>query len=205
MAKNESIDRRAVPIMIYGNKILRESCNEVGREDTDGLDILIRRLWETLEISGGVGLAAPQIDSSHKVFVVDSKIMYDDLSEEDRRSLFSHDEGIKETFINARIVAESEETWSEQEGCLSIPGIMKPVERPWEIIIEYTDRDFNPKRVHYSGYTAKVIQHEYDHTNGILFIDRLPALSRKLLNSKLRQIRDGQVEVSYPVKFFKKG
>ncbi|MBN2521760.1 MAG: peptide deformylase [Bacteroidales bacterium] len=202
MAEHEIIETKAVPIIAYGNKILRQSCNKVS-EKNNGLNRLIDALWNTLETSGGVGLAAPQINSSDKVFVVNSKLMYDDLPDAQKQTWFSGDKGIVETFINARIIAESEENWSESEGCLSIPGIVKPVERSWEIIVEYFDRNFKPKRVQFSGFTAKVILHEYDHTNGILFIDHLPALSKKLLSAKLKQIASGRVTVDYPIKFLK--
>ena len=113
--------------------------------------------------------------------------------------MFSGDKGIQETFINARILEESEEKWSEWEGCLSIPGISEPVERYWEIILEYQDLNFTFRRQEFSGYTAKVIQHELDHTEGVLFIDHLPDLSRRLLKNKLKKIKNGKIEINQSV------
>ncbi len=202
MADNERIETKALPIMAYGNRVLRKPCLDVC-EENDELRALVGKLWDTLETSGGIGLAAPQVNNTSKVFIVNSKLMYDDLSDSRREAVFVNDQGIKETFINARIIAESEETWSENEGCLSIPGIVKPVDRSRDLIIEYLNENFQPRRIQFSGYSAKVIQHEYDHTNGVLFIDHLPPLSRKLLNGKLKQIRDGKVQVNYPIQFLK--
>lgn len=187
-----------LPIIIYGNSILRKTGIDVNKKTPD-LDALIENLWNTLESSGGVGLAAPQINSNHKVFIINSTLVYNELPDSQKMTLFNEDKGIKETFINARIIHESEEKWSEPEGCLSIPGIVKPVERAWSIIVEYLDISFSRKRNRFSGYTAKIIQHEYDHINGILFIDHLPALKRKLLKSKLKQITKGNVTSKYQI------
>ncbi len=202
MAETERIRTKTLPIMAYGQSILRKSCTNV-HEENDKLNELVLALWQTMATSGGVGLAAPQINSDMKVFIVNSKLMYDDLTDSQRKVAFPDDNGIKETFINAKIIAASEDKWSEQEGCLSIPGIMKPIDRSREIIIEYLNVNFQPRRVQFTGYTAKIIQHEFDHTNGVLFIDHLPAISKKLLNGKLRQIRNGKVKVDYPIQFLK--
>jgi peptide deformylase len=200
MESNKQIGAKSLPIMAYGQKILRKSCLDVC-EETEELNELVIALWYTLETSGGVGLAAPQVNRAIKVFIVNSKLMYDDLSDSQRLVVFPDDKGIKETFINAKISNKTEEKWSEQEGCLSIPGIVEPVDRSKEITVEYLNENFQPKRVRYSGYTAKVIQHEYDHTRGVLFIDHLPPLSKKLLNSKLKQIIRGKEIVDYPIKY----
>jgi peptide deformylase len=165
-----------------------------------GLESLVEDLWNTLKIAGGVGLAAPQINHTKKVFIVDSKLLYNELNKAQRDFLFSGDQGIEATFINAWIIAESEEKWNEWESCLSIPGISEPVKRSWEIILEYQDLDLNKQRRQFSGYTAKVIQHELDHTKGILFVDHLPALTRKLLKSKLNKIRTGKMITHYQVR-----
>ena len=182
-------------IVTYGHKILRKPCNDFIKKET-GLEELVDDLWETLKIANGVGLAAPQINRGKKVFIVDSKLLYDELNQKQRDFLFSGDKGIQETFINARILEESEEKWSEWEGCLSIPGINEPVERSWEIVLEYQDLDFTVRRQQFSGYTAKVIQHELDHTKGILFIDHLSVLSKRLLKNKLKKIRNGKIETN---------
>jgi peptide deformylase len=148
-----------------------------------------------------VGLAAPQINDCRRVFIVDSRKMYNEISESQRKAVFSGDKGIEETFINAKILASSEETWKETEGCLSIPGILENVERAWEIIVEYNDIQMNSIRKQFSGYTARVIQHEMDHTQGILFIDHLPPLTKKLLQGKLRKIRNGKEKTYYALHY----
>jgi len=191
------------PIIAYGHNILRTKCEHVS-DITGDINYLINNLWQTLEKSGGVGLASPQINNKYNVFVVNSYLMYENLSNSERKELFSKDKGIKETFINAKIIDKSEEKWSEVEGCLSIPGIVESVDRSWDIIVEYYDSDFNKKKHQYSGYTAKVIQHEYDHTNGVLFIDHLSSLNKKLVNNKLKHIINGKVKVDYPIQYIKR-
>ena len=190
------------PIIAYGNSMLRKACDDVGNLDPM-LDLLINSLWETLDYSGGIGLAAPQIDDNHRIFVVNSKLMYNEIGNEQRTALFSGDQGIEDVFINAEIIEASDKVWKEQEGCLSIPGINELVERSWEIIVEYQDADMILTRKQFSGYTAKVIQHELDHTNGVLFIDHLSALSKKLLMNKLKKVLDGKTETDYPIKYIK--
>ena len=190
----------ALPIMTYGYSILQKPCSEVPAPSEE-LDTLIKNMWKCMDLAGGVGLAAPQINSNLKVFIVNSKIMYDDLSDDERKAMFSEDNGIIETFINAKIITTSDKTWSDYEGCLSIPDITEQVERSWEIILEYQDSDFKMHKKLFSGYTAKVIQHEYDHTNGVLFIDHLSLLKKKLLSSKLKKISAGKFKTSYRTKF----
>lgn len=198
MAYNTNIEKTCLPIVTYGHKVLRMKCEEVTMEMTN-LDKTINGLWNTLELTNGIGLASPQINSTSNIFVVDSKLMYNEISDNQKSRLFSGDKGIQETFINARIVEQSQDKWNDFEACLSIPGIYEPIDRPWEIIIEYQDRDLDFHRVHYSGYTARVIQHECDHNNGVLFIDYLKPIAKKLLKSKLNLIRDGKVETAYPI------
>jgi len=177
-----------MPVILYGNRILRKPCIDIGKE-TSGLDTLVDNLWSTLYSSGGVGLAAPQINNNWKVFVVDSSSAYNESDSIQKEAISPGNKAIKETFINARIVHKSEERWSELEGCLSIPGIVEPVERACDIIVEYLDISYHLKRNRFFGYTAKIIQHEYDHTNGVLFIDHLSPLRKKLLNSRLEKIK----------------
>jgi len=190
----------ALPIITYGYSILQKPCSEVPALSEE-LDTLIKNMWKCMDLAGGVGLAAPQVNSNLKVFIVNSKIMYDDLSDDERKELFSDDNGIIETFINAKIITRSDKTWSDYEGCLSIPDITEQVERSWEIIVEYQDTDFKLHKKLFSGYTAKVIQHEYDHTNGVLFIDHLSALKKKLLSGKLKKISAGKFKIKYRTKF----
>ena len=203
MAENENIKKKALPIMIIGQPVLRKQCKDV-EEQNEEIDLLLQNLWNTMEVSGGIGLAAPQINGTKKAFVVDSALMYQNMSLKQRKELFSGDTGIRETFINASIVKESDEIWNDREACLSIPGINEQVSRYWGIIVEYQDASFTWQKKQFSGYTAKVIQHELDHTNGILFIDHLSALKKKLLKSKLKHIRMGKVKANYLVSFPKK-
>ncbi|MEF8983919.1 MAG: peptide deformylase [Bacteroidales bacterium] len=192
-----------LPIIAYGHNILRKQCREISQDDQT-LNEFISDLWESLDRNGGVGLAAPQVNKDLKTFIVNSKLMYDDLSADQKTSFFREDEGITETFLNAEIVSKSEKVWSEDESCLSIPGIEEPVNRSWGIVIKYQDHNFNHHRKTFSGFTAKVIQHEYDHTRGVLFIDYLPSLKKRLIRSKLKRILDGKVKTKYPIKFVRK-
>jgi peptide deformylase len=177
-----------LPIIVYGHHILREKCNEIQMSDGH-LDNLIENMWETMNIADGCGLAAPQIGRSINLFIVDSQSTFEAMGSKDRASYFNdNDKGIRETFINAKIISCSDKTWEEDEGCLSIPGIWQKVIRPWDITVEYFNRNFIWQRKTFSGYTARVIQHEYDHTKGILFIDRIAKISRKLLDKKLKKL-----------------
>lgn len=185
-----------LPIITYGNSILRKACTDVNKE-TPGLNELIENLWSTLNSLNGVGLASPQINSNYKVFIVNSTHVYNKLTDLERKAIFTEDKGIIETFINARIIKESEEKWSGLEECLSIPWIIEYVERACDITVEYQDKSFITRRNQFSGYTAKVIQHEYDHTNGILFIDHLSALKKRMLSSKLSRIKRGNALTNY--------
>ena len=156
-------------------------------------------MWETLYPAEGSGLAAPQVGHAIRLFIVDSKEIFDRMKEEDRKEYFDGDEGVKETFINAKILEYSEKMWKEDEGCLSVPGISELVERPWTIIIEYSDKDFQRHTATFSGTTARVIQHEYDHTEGKLYIDYLHPLKKRILKNKLNSIIQGQVKTRYPM------
>lgn len=203
MANSEAIKSKPLPIIAYGNGILRQPSIKI-EKNSSLLKSLVNNLWFTLEASGGVGLAGPQINSDLSIFVVDSKLYFNELTHEERKDVFPDDEGIKQVFINAQIINKSEQNWNLEEGCLSIPGIYEPVTRSWKIEIVYQDEELNSYCKEFSGYTAKVIQHEYDHTKGILFIDHLSGLKKKLLKSKLTKVLKGFVETSYPIKFFKK-
>ncbi|MCU4164337.1 peptide deformylase [Carboxylicivirga caseinilyticus] len=202
MEKIDKLTNKALPIIAYGNPVLRQKSRNIYDRDIL-VDKLIEDLWNTLEISGGVGLAAPQIDSQLNAFVVKSTLMYDELETNYRKKLFCGDKGIEEVFINANILEYSEETNKLTEGCLSIPGISEDIKRPWDIIVEYLDKDFVLHRKMFSGYTARVIQHEFDHTKGLLFIDHLSALNKKLTRNKLKQIKQGKIPTDYPIQYLK--
>lgn len=188
------------PITAYGHPVLRKNCSALSLPEND-TEIVTDSLWETLDATGGIGLAAPQINLSLNAFVVNSELLYREAGESMRKALFAGDHGIHETFINAHIMAWSDENRMEDEACLSIPGIQEPVVRPLEIIVEYQDRSLAFHRKQFAGYTARVIQHEYDHIRGILFIDHLTPLKKKLISRQLKQIKNREVQTSYSMRF----
>lgn len=191
-----------LPVISYGHNILRKKCKEVD-QNINGLGRLIKNMWETLYSANGAGLASPQVNQNLELFLVNSKLVFESLKEEQSQDYFSGNEGITETFINAIITRKSKKTWLDYEGCLSIPEISEEVERAWSITIEYYDADFHKYKKQFSGYTARVIQHEYDHTQGILYTDHLSPLKKRLLKNKLRNISLGKVNVDYKMKFIK--
>jgi len=188
-----------LPIVAYGHPILRKMCIDI-EPDYPDLYRLIEDMWETMYASNGVGLAAPQINKGIRLFVVDSRQIIQGMSEEEKKE-YPGDDGIKEVFINARLVETQGEEWPYNEGCLSIPKIREDIFRPQKIGIEYYDENFTPKKRIYTGITARVIQHEYDHIEGKLFIDYLPLLKKKLLKGKLADISKGKVSVDYRMVF----
>jgi peptide deformylase len=149
--------------------------------------------------SNGVGLAAPQINKAIRLFVVDSAQMFE--ASEDTAEEFDDAPGIKEVFINPQILQLDGVEWDYEEGCLSIPKIREDVSRPELVTIKYFNENFEEKTVTYSGLSARIIQHEYDHIEGKLFIDYLKPLKRKLLKSKLDDITKGKVRVDYKMSF----
>jgi peptide deformylase len=187
-----------LPIVAYGNPVLRTKCEDINR-DYPGLDKLIADMWETMYASNGVGLAAPQINKAIRLFVVDSAQMFE--ASEDTAEEFDDAPGIKEVFINPQILQLDGEEWDYEEGCLSIPKIREDVSRPELVTIKYFNENFEEKTVTYSGLSARIIQHEYDHIEGKLFIDYLKPLKRKLLKSKLDDITKGKVRVDYKMSF----
>ncbi|SFV33756.1 peptide deformylase [Thermoflavifilum thermophilum] len=190
-----------LPIVAYGHPVLRKKCEDI-TPDYPGLSELIQNMWETLYASNGVGLAAPQVNVPIRLFLVDSKQMTDHFDEEERL-LFGDEQGIKQVFINARILEVNGEEWPYNEGCLSIPKIREDILRPQTLKIRYVDEHFQPHEETYSGLTARVIFHEYDHIEGKLFIDYLKPLKKKLLRKKLDDIAKGKVEVNYKMIFAK--
>lgn len=180
-----------LPIVAYGDPVLRKMGQDIDK-NYPNLQQLIDDMFETMEKAKGVGIAAPQIGKAIRLFVIDSNKMYD----EDEKP-----EGIREVFINARIIDESGDEWAFEEGCLSIPGIREDVYREEDIVIQYYDRDFIFHEKTFTGLTARVIQHEYDHIDGKLFIDHLKPLKKSLLKGRLDKISKGQVEHSYKMKF----
>lgn len=180
-----------LPIVAYGDPVLRKVGAELTK-DYPGLEKLIEDMYDTMVKAKGVGLAAPQINKSIKLFIIDSTRMYD----EDEKN-----EGLKEVFINPVMLKETGDDWPYEEGCLSIPSIREDVYRKDKIKIEYYDRNFKLQKKDFTGLTARVIQHEYDHVMGKLFIDHLKPLKKNLLKGKLDKISKGIVDVEYKMKF----
>jgi peptide deformylase len=190
-------------ILSLGHQILKEKCKNIS-PDYPNLDQLIRDMWETMQNANGCGLAAPQIGQPIRLFMVDSKSTYENLEESERQEYYdANDKGILETFINAQITERSELCWDDNEGCLSIPDLTQSVKRSWTITIEYFTSDFEKQIRIYNGTTARIIQHEYDHTKGILYLDHLKPLTKRLIESKLKRIMIGQIKTKYPMKFVK--
>ncbi len=180
-----------LPIVAYGSPILRKTAVNISPDYPD-LQNLINNMWETLYASSGVGLAAPQIDHSIRLFVIDAS----PYSIEDPQVA-----SFKEVFINAQIIEKKGETLPFNEGCLSLPDIREDVTRFSEIRIKYLDENFQPHDKILYGIAARVVQHEYDHLDGKLFIDYLNNLKKIMLKSKLSDISKGKINVSYKMKF----
>jgi peptide deformylase len=180
-----------LPIVAYGDPVLKKVANDIDAEYPN-LKQLIEDMENTMEKASGVGLAAPQIGLSIRLFIIDSTLMMDEGEE---------DKGIREVFINAEMIEETGKEWAFEEGCLSIPDIREDVYRKDTITIKYLDKDFKEHTKTFDGMTARVIQHEYDHIEGILFIDHLKPLKKKLLNKRLRRISEGKIDVKYRMRF----
>ena len=187
-----------LPIIAYGNPVLREVAKDI-TPDYPQLKALIANMYDTMNYANGVGLAAPQIGLPIRLFVVDTAPFADDddLTENERNFL----KNFKKTFINAKITEETGKNWNFNEGCLSIPGIREDVSRPEQITITFLDEDFNPQTLTLNGLAARVVQHEYDHIEGILFTDKLSAFKKQIIKNKLISISKGKVKVDYRMKF----
>ncbi|MFN8281774.1 MAG: peptide deformylase [Chitinophagales bacterium] len=184
-----------LPVTLYGDPVLKKRAESITAEYPNLQDI-IKNMWQTMYGASGVGLAAPQVGLSIRMFIVDTVQLKDKKKRE-----FT---GIKKVFINPTILSETGDEWKYEEGCLSIPGIREDVFRNETIKIHYFDENFNEFTEEYDSINARVIQHEYDHIEGILFIDKLKPLTKKLLQGKLSKIMRGEVDTDYRVKAFKK-
>ncbi len=178
-----------LPVYTYGHDVLRKKGSEIP-QDYPELKTLIDNMFETMYSANGVGLAAPQIGLSVRLFVIDTTKW----EEADK------DERIKQSFINAQILEEWDEPWKFEEGCLSIPGIRENVSRNAKIRIQYQDENFKTYEKEFKGVAARVIQHEYDHIEGVLFTDKINPLRKKLLQNKLKDMSRGKVRADYPIK-----
>lgn len=192
-----------LPIYGYGEPVLRQVALEIS-SDYPNLSVIISNMYETMYNAYGVGLAAPQVGLSIRLFVIDTEPFSDsdDLSKEEQQQL----KGFKRTFINATMLKEEGEEWGFNEGCLSIPEVREDVYRNERITLEYCDENFIKKTEVFEGLIARVIQHEYDHIEGILFTDHLTILKKTLIKKKLQNIMEGKARPDYKMKFaHKKG
>ena len=189
-----------LPILAYGDPILKKESEEIDETFAD-LETLIEDMFETMYRAKGVGLAAPQIGKNIRLFIVDGSPFAEKEEGEDDDPRALGIENFKKVFINPIIEEEEGEEWSFQEGCLSIPKIRENVSRKSDIVISYYDENWELKEERYSGYAARIIQHEYDHIEGVLFTDYLSPLKRKLLKKKLNNITNGLIEIDYKMSF----
>jgi peptide deformylase len=188
-----------LPIVAYGTPVLRAVAKDI-TPDYPNLEKLIADMWETLYASNGVGLAAPQVNKDIRLFIVDSEQLFANQDEEDKGK-YPDEPGRKQVFINAKIVTLDGEPWNYNEGCLSIPKIREDVMRPELVTIDYVDENFVAHSEIFNGITARVLQHEYDHIEGKLFIDYIKPFRRKLLKGKLADITNGKIKVDYKMAF----
>ena len=174
------------PIVAYGNPILKKEAEDLA----EGSDVsqLLQDMFATMDHANGVGLAAPQINQGIRLFVIDSTLMLDEKDTE---------KGIRRAFINPILLDEYGDAFGFEEGCLSIPELRAEIIRPEKLTLEYYDENWNLKEEEFSGLTARVIQHEYDHLEGILFIDYLKGLKKRMIQSKLIEISKGKVATDY--------
>jgi len=190
-----------IPIFGYGEPVLRQVGAEIP-PDYPNLKEVIANMYDTMYNAYGVGLAAPQVGLAIRLFIIDTEPFSDsdDLSKEEQAQL----KNFKQTFINAKMLKEEGEEWGFNEGCLSIPDVREDVYRNERITIEYCDENFNKKIEVFDGLIARVIQHEYDHIEGILFTDKISMLKKTLIKKKLQNIMDGKAFPDYRMKFANK-
>ncbi|MFO0357354.1 MAG: peptide deformylase [Sphingobacteriaceae bacterium] len=195
-----------LPIIVYGDPVLRKVAEDIDK-DYPGLDQLIKDMFETMYQASGVGLAAPQIGKAIRLFIVDTEPFVDDESDDDDDEFTAEErkelKAFKKVFINARILEEEGDEWKFKEGCLSIPKIREDVSRKPNVTIEYVDEHFKKHKDTYTGLIARVIQHEYDHIQGILFTDKVGPFKRKLIAGKLSDISKGKIGADYKIKVYK--
>jgi peptide deformylase len=180
-----------LPIVAYGDPVLKTRARDIDRDYPD-LQALIENMWETMYNAQGVGLAAPQIGLPIRLFVIDA-IPF----EEDEEAL----KDFKKVFINPRIIEQKGKEWLFNEGCLSFPDLREDIYRKPDIKINYLDENFTEHEEEFSGLAARIIQHEYDHIEGIVMVDRISPLKRRLIKGKLNDIIKGAVKVNYRMKF----
>lgn len=181
-----------LPIYIYGHPVLRKVAQDIDTANYSNLQELIENMFETMYNADGVGLAAPQIGLEDRIFVVDLAPLADDEHPEFK--------DFKKVFINAHITEQTGDLELVEEGCLSIPGVHEKVPREEKIRIEYLDENLQPHNEEYSSYMARVILHEYDHLDGVMFTDRISPMRKRMIKSKLANLEKGKVSCDYRVK-----
>lgn len=187
-----------LPVIAYGDSVLRKVGINIDK-DYPNLEELIENMKETMVSAQGVGLAAPQIGKAIRLFIVDTSPFAEDDELEDEERAFLKD--FKKVFINAKIIKEEGDEWPFTEGCLSIPDIREDVFRPEKVTIEYVDENFEKHTDVLDGLAARVVQHEYDHIEGILFTDKISSLKKRLIKKKLENISKGKINPDYRMKF----
>ncbi len=187
-----------LPILAYGDPILRKMGKDITQEYPK-LEELLENMFETMYEAKGIGLAAPQIGLPIRIFIVDATPFDEDeeYSEEEREFLST----FKKVFINAKIIEETGDEWAFNEGCLSIPDIREDVFRNEDILIEYYDENFIKHTEKFNGIVARIIQHEYDHIEGVLFTDKLSPLKKRIIKGKLANITKGNINIDYRMRF----
>lgn len=188
-----------LPIVAFGNPVLRKIATDIA-PDYPNLNQLIQDMWETMYASNGVGLAAPQINKSIRLFVIDTEQIFDNM-DEDEKLKYHEEKGMKLVFINAQITSVDGEPWLYNEGCLSIPKIREDVQRAETVTLSYQNENFQLITETFTGISARVILHEYDHIEGKLFIDYLSPFKKRLLKGKLDDISKGKIKVDYKMLF----
>lgn len=190
------------PIVAYGDPILRKVTRPIEKDELD-VKTIAQNMFETMYNASGVGLAAPQVGLDIRLFVVDGSPMADDEEDLEEGEEPENPEliGFKKIFINPEIIEETGEKWAFEEGCLSIPGLRGDVYRPSDVKIRYYDEEWNFHEETFTGIAARIIQHEYDHLEGKLFVDYLPALKKQMIKKKLSNISKGIVDADYRMKF----
>jgi len=190
-----------LPIISYGSSVLKKTAKEI-TSDYPNLSELIANMWETMYAANGVGLAAPQIGLSIRVFVIDASPFVD----EENMSVKEIEiiNTFKKVFINPKIISEEGNLWDFNEGCLSIPDVREDISRKEKISINFFDENFEPQKLKLNGLAARVVQHEYDHIEGVLFTDHLSSLKKRLIKNRLTLISKGDISVDYKMSFPKK-
>lgn len=181
-----------LPIYLYGQQVLREEAKDVDlATEKEEVTKLVANMWETLAVADGCGLAAPQVGVSKKIFIVDGTGLSD---------TYGYLKDFKRTMINPEIVSESEGTAEYSEGCLSVPGIYAEVRRPESLTIRYLDENFNEVTETLDKFSARIVQHEYEHLTGHMFVDDLAPIRKKMISRKLQNIAKGKTQTHYRTK-----